>query len=345
MRRAGSLRFNPKTVNTDFGSKKVFVTRVIPPAGIELLKKEGFTVSIWPHDRPIPADELIKEGKKADAVICISADDINASFLNECKHLEIISQFAAGYDNINVAEATRLEIPLGYAPGAMSDATADIAFGLMIAVSRKFFYMHKTILKGEWTHFRPVAHLGFELKNKTLGIFGMGRIGMEMAKRCKGAYNMNVIYTSRKHNEEAEKLLQAKNVSFDELLQQSDVLSVHCTLNPETKGIFNKVAFAKMKPSSIFINTTRGQVHNEDDLIEALNSKKIWGAGLDVTNPEPMTPENPLLQMENVAILPHIGSATIEARSEMSRMAAVNIIEFYKSNSIPNMINPELLRK
>src|SRR6185295_837172 len=149
-------------------------------------------------------------------------------FMNECRHLEIISQFAAGYDNINVAEATKLGIPLGYAPGAMSDATADIAFGLMIAVSRKFFYMHKRIGKGEWTHFRPKANLGFELKNKTLGIFGLGRIGLEMAKRCKGAYNMNVIYTNRKPNEEAEKLLQAKKVSFEELLQQSDVLSAHC---------------------------------------------------------------------------------------------------------------------
>jgi glyoxylate reductase len=165
---------------------------------------------------------------------------------------------------------------------------------------------------------------------------------MEMAKRCKGAYNMNILYTNRRSNEEAEKILQAKRVSFDELLQQSDVLSVHCTLNPETKGIFNKAAFSKMKPTSIFINTTRGPVHNEEDLIEALNSKIIWGAGLDVTNPEPMKPDNPLLEMENVAILPHIGSATIEARSEMSRMAAVNIVEFYRGNKVPNIINPEV---
>ncbi len=321
----------------------IFITREIPSTGIDLLKHQGFNISMWPHDRPIPPEELIKEGKKVNAVLCISTDKIDKTFLNECKHLDIISQFAAGYDNINVDEATKLGIPLGYAPGAMSDATADIAFGLMIAVSRKFFYMHKTIAKGEWTHFRPMANLGFELKNKTLGIFGLGKIGMEMAKRCKGAYNMNIIYTSRKPKEEAENILGAKRVSFDELLQESDVLSAHCSLNPETKGVFNQSAFSKMKPTAIFINTTRGPVHNEEDLVAALNAKTIWGAGLDVTNPEPMKPGSPLLQMENVAVLPHIGSATIEARSEMSRMAAVNIVEFYGGNKIPNIINPEVL--
>ena len=324
---------------------KVYITRDIPSVGIDLLKKEGFIVSIWPHDRPIPSDELIQEGKKADAVFCISTDKIDAEFLNECKHLDIISQFAAGYDNINVAEATKLRIPLGYAPGAMSDATADIAFGLMIAVSRKFFYMHKKISKGEWTHFRPKANLGIELKNKTLGIFGLGRIGLEMAKRCKGAYNMNIIYTNRNPNEEAERAVQARKVSFGAILEQSDVLSVHCALSEQTRGIFNEAAFSKMKPTSIFINTARGPVHNEQDLIEALQKGTIWGAGLDVTNPEPMKPDNPLLEMENVAILPHIGSATVEARNEMSRLAAVNIIEFYKGNKMLHQINPEVNKK
>lgn len=321
---------------------KVFITRDIPSIGIDLLKKEGFNVSIWPHDRPIPPDELVKEANKANALVTITTDPIDKDFLNQCKHLDIISQFGAGYDNINIGEATKLGIPIGNAPGAMSDATADIAFGLMIAVSRKFFYMHKKIGKGEWSHFRPKANLGFELKNKTLGIFGLGRIGMEMAKRCKGAYNMNIIYTNRKPNNDAEKLLDAKKVSFDELLQQSDVISAHCALSEETKGIFNKDAFARMKPISIFINTARGPVHHEEDLLDALNRGRIWGAGLDVTNPEPMKKDNPLLEMENVAILPHIGSATIEARDEMSRLAAVNIVEFYKNNRIPNFVNPQV---
>ena len=324
---------------------KVFITREIPATGIELLKKEGFDLTVWPHDRPMKPDELIEEGRKVNAFITLSTDLVDTNFLNECRHLDIISQFAAGFDNINIAEATRLGIPIGNAPGAMSDATADVAFGLMIAVSRKFFYMHKTIANGEWTFFRPKANLGIELKNKTLGIFGLGRIGMEMGIRCNGAYNMKIIYCNRRPNADAEKLLDATLVSFDELLQQSDVLSVHCGLNEETRGLFSKDVFRKMKISSIFINTARGGIHSEQDLLEALNTGTIWGAGLDVTNPEPMNADNPLLSMANVAILPHIGSATVEARNEMSRLAAVNIIEFYKNNIIPNIVNPETMKE
>lgn len=324
---------------------KILITRSIPDIGIELLVKEGFSVNIWPHDRPMPADEMIREGKNHHVLITLSTDPVDSKFLHACSHLELISQFSAGYDNIDVPVATKLGIPIGNAPGAMTEATADIAFGLMIAVSRKFFYMHKTIQKGEWTFFRPKANLGFELNNKTLGIFGLGRIGLAMASRCKGAYNMNIIYRNRTPNTEAENLFDAKRVSFGELLEQSDVLSVHSVLSHETKEIFNKAAFAKMKAGSIFINTARGGIHNETDLFDALKSGTIWGAGLDVTNPEPMKADNPLLSMENVCILPHIGSATVEARNEMSRLAAENIISFYKNNTIPYMVNPEVFEK
>jgi glyoxylate reductase len=324
---------------------KVFVSSVLPSIGIDMLRAENFTVTTWDDDNPIPQDKLIKNAKLCDALFCTLTAKIDAAFLNECKHLEIISQFGVGYDNINVPEATKLGIPVGNTPGVLTDATADIAFGLMIAVSRKMFFMHKKIEKGDWKHFTPTSHLGIELKNRTLGIFGLGRIGIEMVKRCKGAYNMKVIYYNRKPNIETENLLDAKYVSFDELLAQSDVLSVHSTLNEETKGIFNKAAFDKMKPTSIFINTSRGGVHNEEDLLQALNEGKIWGAGLDVTNPEPMHKDNPLLNMENVAVLPHIGSATIEARNGMSRLAAENIIEFYKHGRIPNLVNPEMMKK
>ena len=324
---------------------KVFITRQIPDKGINMLRNEGFAVTVWPHERPMTAAELIEEAQKSNALLSTGPDKLDAAFLNACKHLEIISQFSAGYDNIDIAEATRLGIPFGNAPGAMSDATADVAFGLMIAVSRKMFHMHKTIAKGEWTYFRPKANLGFELKHKTLGIFGLGTIGLEMAKRCKGAYEMEIIYCNRTSNPTAERLLDAKRVSFEELLQQSDVLSVHSVLSEETRGTFNKSAFGQMKPSAIFINTSRGPVHNEQDLIEALKAGTIWGAGLDVTNPEPMAADNPLLSMDNVAILPHIGSATVEARDEMSRLAAINIIEYYLHNNIPHLVNPEAMSK
>jgi glyoxylate reductase len=252
---------------------KVFVSSVIPAIGIDMLRKENFNVITWNDNAPISPELLIENAKKCNALLCTLTAKIDTRFLNECKHLEIISQFGVGYDNINIAEATKLNIPVGNTPGVLTDATADIAFGLMIAASRKMFFMHKKIEKDEWKHFTPTSNLGIELKGKTLGIFGLGRIGIEMAKRCKGAYNMNVIYYNRKQNLEAEKMLDAKYVSFDELLAQSDVLSVHSVLSKETNGIFNKAAFDKMKPTSIFINTSRGAVHNVEDLLEALQQK------------------------------------------------------------------------
>jgi glyoxylate reductase len=326
--------------------KKILVTRDIPDAGIDLLKKEGFSVTINDINRPYTPLELLTEAKKHDAIITLSADQITADFLDECSHLDIIAQYAVGYNNIDVAAATEIGIPVSNTPDVLSDATADIAFGLMIAVSRKMFYLHKTIEKGEWNYFQPKANLGIELKNKTIGIFGLGRIGKIMAQRCQSAYNMKVIYHNRNKNSEAEKSLSAQWVTFDQLLQQSDVLSVHSLLSESTKEIFNSKAFSKMKDSCIFINTARGAVHNEADLIDALQKRLIWGAGLDVSNPEPMRPDNPLLKMENVAVLPHIGSGTVEARNGMSLMAATNIIEFYKNDRVPNIVNPEvMLRK
>jgi glyoxylate reductase len=331
-------------MNKNNNEIKIFVSSVLPDIGIDMLRKENFNVVTWDNDTPIPQDILLQNARVSNALLCTLTAKIDVDFLNECSHLEIISQFGVGYDNINIPEATMLGIPVGNTPDVLTDATADIAFGLMIAASRKMFFMHKKIERGEWKHFTPKANLGIELKHKTLGVFGLGRIGTEMAKRCKGAYNMDIIYYNRHRNIEAEKLLNAKYVSFDEVLAQSDVLSVHSTLTEETKGIFNKNAFNKMKPTSIFINTSRGGLHNEEDLIQALNGGKIWGAGLDVTNPEPMDKDNPLLNMENVAVLPHIGSATIEARNGMSKLAAENIIEFYKNGVIPHLINPEVMK-
>ena len=205
--------------------------------------------------------------------------------------------------------------------------------------------MHKKIIEGQWSSFKPTENLGMELKNKTLGILGLGRIGTEMAKRCKGAYNMKIIYHNRKPNPKAEQELDATYVDFEDLLAQSDVISVHAALNDQTKEIFDKKAYSQMKASAIFINTARGLVHNEMDLKEALENGIIWGAGLDVTNPEPMQHNNALLQMENVSVLPHIGSGTVEARNEMARLAATNIIEFYKNKKVPNIVNSEVLNK
>ena len=318
---------------------KVLVTLNIPEVGIDMIKNEGLEVEVWREERPLFHEELVDKCQDCQGLLATGMDVIDKVFLDKCEHLKIVSQFGAGYDNIDVKYARKLGISVGNAPDAMSDATADTAFGLMLAAARKVCYLHKMIIAGKWGTFKPRAHLGLELKGKTLGIFGMGRIGYEMARRCKGAYDMQVIYFSRNLKQQAEQDLEARKVSFDDLLQYSDVLSVHCDLNQQTKGIFNAEAFNRMKTTSLFINTSRGPVHNQADLFQALTEGQIWGAGLDVTDPEPMLPDDPLLSMENVAITPHIGSATIDARDEMSRLAARNIIQFHRGENIDNLVN------
>jgi len=323
--------------------KKILLTRVFPEVATNLLEQAEFVVTKWDKERPMTQEELIANAQGHDALFCTLTDKIDAQFFGACSTIEMVSQFAVGYDNIAVAEATRLGIPVGFTPDAVSEPTADIAFGLMIVTARKMFYLHKTIEKGEWGYFKPNSDLGLTLKNKTLGIFGLGRIGIETARLCKGAYNMDIIYHNRTPNKQAEEELGATYVDFKTLVSQSDVVSVHCGLTPKTKELFNKEVFNQMKSTAIFINTARGLIHNEIDLIDALQKGTIWGAGLDVTNPEPMQTNNPLLQMKNVCVLPHVGSGTIDARDEMSRMAAVNIIEYYKNKRVPHIVNPEVL--
>jgi lactate dehydrogenase-like 2-hydroxyacid dehydrogenase len=322
---------------------KVFVTRIIPEVGLKKMLDAGLEVIQWEEQRDMEPQELIEACKQADALLS-AGGKIDAHFLNECKHLKVIALHSVGFDSVDVAEATRLKIPIGNTPGVLSGTTADTAFLLMLAVSRKAFYQHKRILKGEWNFFEPTANLGIELHGKTIGIYGLGKIGYEMARRCIAMFDMKVIYYNRHNNLEAEKELNAVKVSFDELIAQSDVLSVHVPLTQETKGQFDKSVFNTMKPTSIFINTARGGIHNEEDLIQALESGVIWGAGLDVTNPEPMHPDNPLLNMPTVAVLPHIGSATVETRNAMSLRAAENIIAGLKGEQLPYPVNPEVFK-
>ncbi|MGR3811966.1 2-hydroxyacid dehydrogenase [Jiulongibacter sp. NS-SX5] len=324
---------------------KTLVTLDIPEKGLSLLREAGFDLTVGDSASPFSYDELTKLCGDFEFLLASSKDKIDRSFLEKNAHLRAISTFSAGFDHIDIAAASALNIPVGHAPQAMNRATSDIAFGLMIAVSRNFFQMHKRIEAGNWGSFRPKANLGQELYGKTLGIFGLGAIGYEMARKCKAAYGMTIIYCNRSNNEKAKKELGAMKVSVEELLQKSDVLSVHSNLTEETRYIFNYEAFSQMKPSAIFINTSRGKVHEENGLIRALQEGEIWGAGLDVTDPEPMEKNNPLLQMPNVCILPHIGSATVEARDEMSRLAAENLIRFHFSGDMLYCVNPQVLKK
>lgn len=320
---------------------KVFVTNIIPRVGIRLMEEAGLEVTEWKEKRKLAGEELIEHCREYDAVLC-AGNSLNAAFLEACSHLKVIALHSVGFDNVDIAAATRLGIPVGNTPGVLSEATAETAFLLMIATARKAFYLHKKIIQGGWGFIEPTADLGISLSGKTLGIFGLGNIGSELARMCAAAYNMKVIYHNRHRNIEAEDAFKAVRVSFEELLAQSDVLSVHTSLTPETKGRFDKMAFAQMKSSAIFINTARGGIHNETDLAEALNKGVIWGAGLDVTNPEPMVSSNPLLSMPTVAVLPHIGSATVETRDAMATLAARNIIAGLRGERLPDIVNPEV---
>jgi|SRR6218665_195937 len=321
---------------------KVFITRIIPEAGLELLRKAGIEIIQWEEKRELTDDELIANCKNADGLLTAGRSKIDGNFLKACSHLKVVSLFATGFDNVDIDEANKQKIAIGHTPDVLSKATADIAFLLMQNVARKAFFHHKRIINGDWHFFQPTLDVGIDLQNKTLGILGLGKIGYEMAKSARGAFEMDIIYHNRSHNDEAEQKLGARKVSFEELLEKSDVISVHANLTDETKGIFNKAAFAKMKPNAIFVNTARGPMHDEKDLLEALENKTIWGAGLDVTNPEPMDKNNILLSMSNVAVLPHIGSSTEETRNNMAILAAQNVIAGLNNKRLPKPVNPEI---
>lgn len=320
----------------------VFITKNIPEAGLKLLQEKGIHFTINPTGNVLSRNEFIKICQENDVLLNVGSTNLEEDFFQQCPNLKGIALFSVGYDSVNISSANSRKIPVGNTPDVLSRATSDIAFLLMQSVARKSFYNHKRILNAEWGTFNALENLGQELYGKTLGIFGLGRIGFEMAQKCKAAFGMNIIYHNRSHNENAEKELDAEFVNFETLLSQSDVLSVHANYTEENNELFNKNTFAKMKSSSIFINTARGKFHNEDDLYYALTNNIIWGAGLDVTNPEPMKQDNPLLSLPNCCILPHVGSATYEARNGMAVCAAQNIIAVFENKKMPFCVNEEV---
>jgi len=321
---------------------KIFATRQLPEQTLKTIQNAGVTVSQWLEKREMTQDEFIANAKDADGLFIMGGIKVTADFLQTCTKLKVVSLMSVGYDHVDIAAATKSSIAVGHTPDVLSKATADTAFLLLLATSRKAFFHHKRILNDDWKFFEPMANVGIDIHGKILGVFGLGNIGFEMAKLCKSAYGMDIIYHNRNTNERAEKELGAKKVSFDELLEQSDVVSVHANLTPETKEVFNASAFAGMKPNAIFINVARGGIHNETDLKEALDKGSIWGAGLDVTNPEPMEASNPLLSMPNVSVLPHIGSAVKETREAMLQLATDNILTGLNGKKLPKCVNPEI---
>ena len=320
----------------------VFITKNIQEAGLLLLQKKGINFTINPTENVLSREKFIKICQEHDALLNVGANNLDENFFKQCPNLKGIALFSVGFDSVNISSANSRKIPVGNTPDVLSRATSDVAFLLMQSAARKSFYNHKRIINAAWENFDALANLGQELYGKTLGIFGLGRIGFEMAQKCKAAFGMNIIYHNRSHNKDAEKELDAKFVDFEILLSESDVLSVHSNYTDENNELFNKETFAKMKPNAIFINTARGKFHNEDDLYYALTNDIIWGAGLDVTNPEPMKQDNPLLSLPNCCVLPHIGSATYEARNGMAVCAAQNIIALSENKKMPFCVNEEV---
>lgn len=309
--------------------------------GISMLKQAGLEVTL-PNNDNLSHDEWLSYCKDTDAIINVGHHTFDKDFFDECPNVKAIALYSVGFDHVDIKAADQQHIPIGNTPEVLSKATSDTAFLLMQSVARRASYNFQKVKEGNWGDFDPLHALGQELYGKTLGIFGLGKIGFEMAKKARKAFDMEIMYHNRNQNEEAEKELDAQYVSFDELVAESDVISIHASFSPEHAGLFNRSVFEKMKPNTIFINTARGGFHDQTDLFDALVSKQIWGAGLDVTNPEPMRKDDPILGLSTVCVLPHIGSATMEARNGMAKFAAENIIAFSKGEKMPHCVNPEI---
>lgn len=322
---------------------KVFLNKIIPEAGMSLLKTSNTIELIHPHKDDLSRKEWLEYCRQADAVAIVGKYLFDEDFFNQCPQVKAIALFSVGYDHVDIAEATRRGIAVSNTPEVLSKATSDVAFLLMQAVARKASYNFDKVKSGRWnTNLNPMEDLGQELYGKTAGIFGLGRIGYEMAKKCRYAFDMELIYHNRNRNPDIEKELGARYVSFHDLIRQSDVLSIHASYSADQEHLFNRSVFKQMKAHALLINTARGGFIDEQDLYEALTAGEIWGAGLDVTNPEPMQTASPLLSLDNVCVLPHIGSATFEARSGMARVMAENVLAFAKGKRMPTIVNKEV---
>jgi glyoxylate reductase len=318
---------------------RVFVTRRIPAAGLDRVTAACDAV-VWPERLPPSRDVLLQRIAGCDGVLTLLTERVDAEFMDAAgPQLTVISNFAVGYNNIDIPEASRRGIKVGNTPDVLTDATADMAFALLISAARRIVEGQDSIRAGEWKTWEPLGYIGVDLIGRTIGIVGMGRIGMGMARRCQGGWGMRVLYHDKFQNEIAERELGARRVEFDTLLAESDFVSVHTDLNESTRGLFNAAAFAKMKPTAVFVNSARGPIHNQPDLAEALKRGVIFAAGLDVTDPEPISLDDPLLQLPNCVVAPHVASATISSRNGMAEIAADNLLAGVRGEPLRCWVN------
>jgi glyoxylate reductase len=320
--------------------KKVYVTREIPEAGLKLLR-EKFEMTMNPHDRPLTREELLEAASDADGMLCLLTDKIDGELMDALPKIKGYAQYAVGYDNINVPDATARKIPVSNTPGVLTNATAEMAWALLFAAGRRIVESDTLMRSGKWGGWGPMQFIGGDVTGKTLGLLGAGRIGTAMALKSKG-FDMNVLYTDAYQNETLEKELGARRVEMDELLAESDYVSVHVPLMESTRHLMSRDEFKAMKKTAYLINTSRGPVVDETALVEALRKREIAGAGLDVYENEPkMAPG--LAELDNVVICPHTASATVSSRDGMAVKAATNLIAMVEGTIPPDCLNPEVL--
>ncbi len=321
--------------------QKILVTRMLPEPAIEMLKKY-FEVEINPEDTIMPRKKLLKSIVDKDGLLCLLTDNIDKKVFALGKKLRIVANYAVGYNNIDIEEATRRKIPVTNTPGVLTETTADLAFALLMCVSRRIVEADNFLRKGKFVGWAPMLFLGNDIYGKTLGIVGFGRIGQAVAQRAKG-FNMRILYYDlNRAKPEIEEKYSAKYTELEVLLKEADFVTLHVPLTKETYHLIGKKQLNLMKPTAYLINTSRGPVVDEKALVKALKEKKIAGCALDVFEKEPKV-EPELIRMKNTVLVPHIGSATIETRTKMALMAAESIISVLIKNEKPkNIVNPEI---
>jgi len=320
---------------------RVFATRIIPEEGLGLVRAAA-NLEVWQHPLPPPKDEIIKAVRDCDGLLSLLTDRIDAKVMDSAGRLRVISNYAVGFDNIDVPAATERGILVCNTPGVLTEATADLAWALLMASARHIVRAHEYVRDGKWQTWEPMLFLGYDILGATLGLVGLGRIGKAMAQRARG-FAMHVLYFDPIRDPSAERELGVHFADLETLLRESDFVSLHCPLTPETRHLINADRLAMMKPTAILINAARGPIVQEAALIEALRSRTIAGAGLDVTEVEPLSPHSPLLQLDNVTIVPHIGSGTFTARRRMAVIAAQNLVAALKGDRPKFLVNPQVL--
>jgi glyoxylate reductase len=319
---------------------KVFLTRLILERGLTLIQ-DFCQAEIWPEELPPSHEEIMPRVRGVDGLLCLLTDRIDGEIMDAAgPGLKVISNHAVGVDNVDVQAATARGIPVGYTPGILTDATADMAFALLLAAARRVVEGDRLVKMGGWKTWAPGFMLGADLAGTTLGIVGFGRIGRAVARRAAG-FGMRILFTEPTPAS-TEPGVSAAQVDLDTLLQESDFVSLHVPLNAETRSLINADTLKRMKPTAVLVNTSRGPVVDQDALYAALVEKRIFAAALDVTVPEPLPVESPLLKLDNCIVVPHIASASWQTRQRMSRMAAENLIAGLKGEKLPHCANPDV---